>query len=171
MSVDLQTEGYNVNEAFVSLNSGIAFGTGSQTVTGNRTYTSAGIDSLNGVTLTLNIHQVLTDTAAGSTITTTATLSDAANPDLYNYNYVVTSTDNATNSGYDPGNDSGNGGLTLDAGVSYTGGPADFLNSGATVTISNLDITTAPEPSTYSLLGLSVAFLVATVRNRRSLRS
>jgi hypothetical protein len=99
LAVTLQTLGFGDNQANVILSTGVAYG-GSST-SGTSEYTSTGVDSLSGVTMTLKVSQVLTTNLSGDpTITTTGTLFCGIT-DLQNFDYVTTANFNLDcSSGY-----------------------------------------------------------------------
>lgn len=168
LGITLQTLGYGVDTASIIVNSGISFGGGNTNNGGPNEYSSHGVNSLSGVTLTLSLYQVYaTDGSGNTSVTTTGRLSSTTNPDLFDYDYIVMApAANSTANGYDPANNTGNGGLIFQAGLITTDGDPSFINPGATVAFSGINVASVPEPSTYVIVAGGIVLLICFVRRR-----
>ena len=165
LAVTLQTLGYGNNQASILLSTGIAFGGATQV--GSSEYTSSGVDSLNGVTLHLELQQTFVTTMNGiQMITTTGNLYGAHNALLDTFNY--TDTDNVQ-TGYDPANNFGmGGGLRLRVGETQVSNTDGFVNAGQSVTFGAVNVSSpsVPEPSAYALLLGGLGGLAFVARRR-----
>ena len=136
------------------------------------------LGSLSGKALTVNNVTTTTDLGPDSGVGFPSNFGDRYSIEnkgtLYEgstllFSYDETRTEDTTN-GYDPLT----GSLTLQLGI--IGGGEDnnangnYFAPGASITFSSVDVQ-APEPSTYALIGLGLAFLLLSVQNRRSLKA
>ena len=168
LNVSMALSSFENNDMF-SIGSGIQFGSptvGNTVYRSNSAgspYQSDGIQAFSGQTLTFNDVETFSHTPfdmngnAVFTITNDATLS-AGSTVLATF---TTSTTEATvNGNYDPANNP----LTLDVGQLSTDAGSGFLASGANIVFSNINISSAPEPSSYALLLGGLGLLVLMVR-------
>jgi hypothetical protein len=106
---------------------------------------------------TLSLYSGVTNTQIGTTLAVNSTTTGSTNADDFYYAQVTDPTGGA-NGDY----------LVISAGSSLYG---NAINDAVALGGVTFDTVTAPEPTTYALLGLGMAFLFMTVRNRRSLRA
>ena len=164
LTVYLQPFNFGTPEDNINISEGIGYGGSSS---GTNSYSSPGIESLSGVALTLDLTTTFADGGGNATDTTTGTLSDSSGV-LATFDVVSTGSDGG--GGFNPGQDP----LTVDFGyvnnlpspLQQDSGNGDGILSSGTVTFSSVDVTTAPEPTTFALLlgGLGALFLIARRR-------
>ena len=174
LSVDLFVSKY-LGRDELDLSSNFQYGDGVQTGAGMQSYTTTpaygSINKLSGDTLTLQDTETFDFShedanLGGVVISNYGTLSDSTGL-LYTYDFAYTSRDNTVSSDIDGSNfNPPDDNLAFNAGIVVVGANPDFLQPGASVTFSEVNVT-VPEPSTYAFLGLGALALFA----RRSPRA
>jgi hypothetical protein len=151
-----------VDTAQINISSGIEY---TDSTTGTSSYTGpvGGLNALNGNTYTINdVVTFSVDTADGTAeVDNNGTLSTDGNV-VYTFDTVTTGT-TVNGDSFEPATNP----LSLNVGILNAGVDTGFFDSGASITYSNVSVSSVtPEPSTYALLLGGLGMLFLAVRRR-----